>query len=336
MKITRFLVFLSTVLFLTVLGLGQDRSDSTAFSDFRDIFADTWVAADALGRTLPDQSRVGPLKQDRQRSVGIFYITWHSDQNAKLKSPYMADVSKILSQDPSARLDSDHPLWSEGAYHWGEPEMGYFLSKDEYVIRKDMSMLADAGVDVLIMDVTNAVLYWEEWSVIFSVMQKMKAEKNRVPKFCFWAFNGEVITVVQQLYDQIYKEGKYRELWFYWDGKPLLLYNDRPDVDANRSGIKHPNPHYDPAAKSDPAHPHYGDPDYAEEFYLDYTKEVKRFFTLRTMWWGYYKWHGRRFIGTEDHWSFGYAMEDSLVRALTADQLVSTHEGRKEQAAVTP
>ena len=50
--------------------------------------------------------------------------------------------------------------------------MGYFFSKDEYVIRKDMSMLADAGVDVLIMDVTNAVRYWDEWDVLFNTMLK--------------------------------------------------------------------------------------------------------------------------------------------------------------------
>ena len=29
-------------------------------------------------------------------------------------------------------------------------------------------MLADAGVDVLLMDVTNAVRYWDEWEAIFS------------------------------------------------------------------------------------------------------------------------------------------------------------------------
>ena len=63
-------------------------------------------------------------------------------------------------------------------------------------------MLADAGVDVLMMDVTNAVRYWDEWEAIFSVMEKMKAEGNQVPQFCFWAFNGPVITVVQDLYDK--------------------------------------------------------------------------------------------------------------------------------------
>ena len=302
----------------------------------RDLYPDTWVATDALGRSMPDYAAVGPVKTDQRRVVGIFYITWHSDSLASMKSPYSADVTKILAADPKARLDAKHPLWTEGSYHWGEPEAGYFLSKDEYVIRKDMSMLADAGVDVLIMDVTNAVRYWEEWDVVFGVVEKMKAEGNKVPKFCFWAFNGPVITVVQDLYDRIYKTEKFKDLWFYWDGKPLLLYNGEPATDANGQGPKNPNPHYDKAAKTDSRNPHYGDPDYAEEFYKDYTKEVKKFFTLRTMWWGYYKWAGKRFVGTEDNWSFGYDMGDKKVRALSPDNLVSSHKGVKEEAAVTP
>ncbi len=332
----RFYFFLLSAIVSCCFLSCKSPGSSAASPDYRDIYPDTWTATDDLGRSLPTQSEAGAVKRDQERMVGIFYITWHSDQNANLPSPYNADVSKILLKDPAARLDPDHPLWNAGSYHWGEPEMGYFLSKDEYVIRKDMSMLADAGVDVLIMDVTNAVLYWDEWAKVFSVMEKMKAEGNKVPQFCFWAFNGEVITVVQKLYDAFYKTGKHKDLWFYWDNKPLLLYNSNPSISASRSAVKHPNPHYDPAAKTDPAHPHYGDPDFAEEYYRDYTREVKAFFTLRTMWWGYYKWHGQRFIGTEDNWSFGYAMEDKQVSSLTPEQLVSTHLGKKEQAAVTP
>ena len=303
---------------------------------YRDIYPDTWVATDALGRTMPDASAVGPVKTDQRRVVGIFYISWHIASLATLKSPYTADVTKVLAGDPNARLDARHPLWTERSYHWGEPEMGYFLSKDEYVIRKDMSMLSDAGVDVLVMDVTNAVRYWNEWDVIFPVMQKMKAEGNKVPQFCFWAFGGPVISVVQDLYDRIYKTQKYKDLWYYWDGKPLLLYNGTPGLDANGHGRKNLNPHYDPAAKTDTKHPHYGDPDFTEEFYQDYTKEVKGFFTLRTMWWGYYEWGGKRFVGTEDNWSFGYDMSDDRVKAMNPNDLVSTHNGKKEEAAVTP
>ena len=63
---------------------------------------------------------------------------------------------------------------------------------------------------------------------------------------------------------------------------------------------------------------------------------MKNFFTLRTMWWGYYEWGGERFVGTEDNWSFGYNMADPKVAALKPEELLSTHNGRREQAAVTP
>ena len=303
---------------------------------YRDLYPDTWVGHDALGRNLPTLSVVGPVKNDHRRVVGIFYVTWHSDSNHKLKSPYTADVSRVLAGDPQARLDAKHPLWTEGSYHWGEPETGYFLSKDEYVIRHDMSMLADAGVDVIILDVTNGVLYWDEWETIFAVMEKMKAEGNRVPQICFWAFNGPVISVVQDLYDKIYQPGKYPDLWFYWDNKPLLLCNGTPEVDANGQGVRNPNPHYDAAARTDPHHPHYGDPEYTDLSYQDYTKAVKSFFTRRTMWWGYHDWAGKRFVGTEDNWSFGLDLSNPLVAAMTPNELVSKHQGRNEEAAVTP
>ena len=312
---------------------------STAFAqttDYRDIYSDTWVGVDALGRLMPTSEKVGTVKTDQRRVTGIFYITWHGDHHHNLTYPYSGDVTKILNADPKARLESDNPLWTEGSYHWGEPETGYFLSKDEYVIRKDISMLADAGVDVLILDVTNAVRYWSEWEVLFSVMRKMKYEGNKVPKFCFWAFNGPVITVVQELYESIYKEEKYRDLWFYWDGKPLLLYNGKPMMDANGGGGDNPNPNYDVDALVNPENPHYNNPDYINENYQDYTQAVKEFFTLRTMWWGHYMWAGERFVGTEDNWSFGYDLGDLNVRNLVLDSLISYHNGIKEQVAVTP
>ena len=323
----------------SVFGSSCTQGSQTAAEDscaYRDIYPDTWVATDALGRTMPSYEEVGPVKNDQRRVVGIFYITWHTQGLANLKSPYTADVTKILQKDPNARFEADNPLWTEGSYHYAEPEMGYFLSQDEWVIRKDISMLADAGVDVMIMDVTNAVRYWDEWDVIFRTMQQMKAEGNKVPKFCFWAFNGPVITVVQDLYERIYEKNQYPDLWFYWDGKPLLLYNGRPKYDANGQDTPNPNLHYDEDAVTNKNNPHYGDPYYTEKFYKDYSDDVKNFFTLRTMWWGYYEWAGERFVGTEDNWSFGYSMADPKVKAMKPEELLSLHNGKREQAAVTP
>ena len=272
-----------------------------------DIMPDTWVATDALGRVMPTAEEA-PLRTDKQRTVGIFYITWHDEGKYNLKAPYGGDVTRTLQEAPEARLDAYHPAWKEWSLHWGEPEAGYFLSQDRWLIRRDLSMLADAGVDVLILDVTNAVRYWDEWAVLFDEMAKMRALGNSVPKFCFWAFNGAVVSVVTDLYERIYKKEVARDFWFMWDGKPLLLYNAEPDHDANGSGYE--------AGR--------------------YPQEVLEFFTLRNMWWGYYEWGGHRYVGTEDNWSFGYEMNDARVAGMTPKDLASRHKGRLEEMAVTP
>lgn len=277
----------------------------------QDLWSDTWVATDGLGRAMPTSLEVGDLKTDKPRTVGIFYITWHTRNNHNGK-PYTADVTKVLAQDDSCRFDMHRPAWKDQFLHWGEPEYGYFLSQDEYVCRHDISMLTDAGVDVLIMDVTNATFYWDEWEVLFSTMEKMKAEGNQVPKMCFWAFNGNVYNVVQQLYNYFYRTPKYQELWFYWEGKPLLLYNANPQpIDSNGARLS-----------------------FKEN--ADYSPEVKSFFTLRNMWWGYKEWNGKPYVGTEDNWCFGYELNDSVVASKTPFELATPHKGTYEQMAVTP
>ncbi|MBO4590849.1 MAG: hypothetical protein J5698_07765 [Bacteroidaceae bacterium] len=300
----------------------------------QDLMSDTWVATDGVGRVMPTSADVGLPKGGHKRTVGIFYITWHT-MNLQ-HEPVTADVTKVLAANDNARTDGS--LWpqSVGSFFWGEPEYGYFLSQDPYVVRHDISMLTDAGVDVLILDVTNAVCYYDEWDSLFAVLRQMKDEGNPVPQFCFWAYNGPVITVVQSLYERYYRERHYSDLWFHWDGKPLLLCNLRPELDANGGGVKNPNPHYDAAASSDTLHPHFGDAYYSEPFYTDYTREVKEFFTLRNMWWGYYTWGGSRYAGTDDNWCFGYEMQDPSVSALTPLERAARHNGAVEQMAVTP
>ena len=88
---------------------------------FTDIYPDTWAATDGIGRAMPDYKSVGEVKTDQRRIVGIFYITWHTQGLADMKSPYEADVTKILQKAPEERLDAKHPLWTESSYHWGEP-----------------------------------------------------------------------------------------------------------------------------------------------------------------------------------------------------------------------
>ena len=84
-----------------------------------DIYADTWVGVDAVGRTMPTSQEVGLPKTDKQRTVGIFYITWHSESCHDSPFPYRADVTKVLEADSDARLDNDNKQWSLSSYHLG-------------------------------------------------------------------------------------------------------------------------------------------------------------------------------------------------------------------------
>ena len=300
-------IYKISIAFAAALTVMACSSGTGMTSDPDDLMSDTWVATDALGREMPLIDSVGFTKDDQRRVVGMFYITWHGHWYENLPGPY-TDVTEILNEKPEARLDGTDPIWKYGQYHWGEPEMGYFLSYDEWVYRKDISMLQDAGVDVLIMDVTNGVRYWEEWDILFSTMMKMRQEGNRTPQFAFWSYNGNPVAVVKDLYERYYLQEKYKDLWFYWNGKPLLLYNADPSFDANGT--------YDVTAD-------------------DYPKEIFEFFTLRNMWWGRDNWHDRNWLGQEDCWNFGYDLHEPTIKILPPEKLAGMHDGKVEQMAVT-
>ncbi len=180
-----------------------------------DTFSDTWVATDGLGRSLPTAEQAGPPRANK--TVGVFYFLWLGHHGKELH-----DITKILAADP------DNPKYGpKGAFHhWGEPAFGYYLSDDESVIRKHAQMLTDAGVDVLIFDVTNGFIYENVVHAIGRVFTQMRREGLRTPQFAFIGHSGEG-KVAQTLYDKIYSPGLYADLWFRWQGKPLLLVNPK-------------------------------------------------------------------------------------------------------------
>jgi len=49
------------------------------------------------------------------------------------------------------------------------------------------------------------------------------------------------------------------------------------------------------------------------------------------MWWGNYEWSGKRFIGTEDNWSFSNNLGNDKVKNLDLDSLSSLHKGEREE-----
>jgi hypothetical protein len=180
-----------------------------------DLFADTWVAVDGPGRTLPGFTACGPVRANKW--VGVFYWTWHTPHRA---GPH--DNTKILAQAQGAAVHWPEP----DAHHWGEPELGYYLMTDPFVIRKHASMLADAGIDVILFDTTNPPhTFRTEYEALCREYTAMRQAGVRTPAIAFIAPFGDPRPITDQLWRDLYQPGLWKDLWFVWEGKPLLLAN---------------------------------------------------------------------------------------------------------------
>jgi hypothetical protein len=180
-----------------------------------------WPGTDALGRELPLADEVGPLKKDR--FVGIFYLTWTGDEYSY--GPY--DVTKLLAEQPDMRTA---PFFNHRGpkqwhmAHWGEPLFGYYKLTDPWVIRRHMHLLADAGVDTLVLDATNAEIYENVLNRFLPLLLQIRSEGEHTPKVCFM-LNTDMGNMAKMLLAKFYQPGKFNDLWFHWEGKPLMLCN---------------------------------------------------------------------------------------------------------------
>ena len=206
--------------------------------------ADTWLATDGIGRSVTTAAPNGVIRKDRY--VGIFYFVWqgahgydkhtkpNKDEGVKEKSssdtlsPY--DISKLLAENPeNPNYGPNHAF-----HHWGEPYFGYYLPDDEWIIRKHGQMLSDAGVDVLILDATNTSIYLPQVTKIVETFRKMRQEGQSTPEFAF-IVNSAPEKTVTRLYEQLYEKGLFKDLWFNWKGKPLLLCPPEGLTDETRN-----------------------------------------------------------------------------------------------------
>lgn len=212
--------------------IGYAQQNSRAVQQWSSSKADTWVATDALGRSLPTTEETGLPRSNRY--VGIFYFVWQGahgydhhkstlpDEGVQPKlssdtvSPY--DITKLLAANPA------HPQYGpvHAFHYWGEPYFGYYLPDDEWIIRKHAQMLSDAGIDVIIIDVTNAAIYLPQVTKIATTYLALRKRGITTPSFAF-IINSASAKTANRLYENIYAKGLFKDLWFYWKGKPLLL-----------------------------------------------------------------------------------------------------------------
>jgi hypothetical protein len=181
-----------------------------------------WPATDALGRSLPLADAVGAVRSDR--FVGIFYFLTHEASRGSHVGTGPHDISKILAQDPQAGSKPDSPLWGPigSSHYWGEPLYGYYCSTDPWVLRRHAQLLADAGIDTLIFDTTNAQTYRNVYMALCEVFRRVRQAGGRTPQIAFMV-NTRAGDTALEIYRDLYQPGLYSELWFRWQGKPLLI-----------------------------------------------------------------------------------------------------------------
>ncbi|SDC05637.1 hypothetical protein [Niabella drilacis] len=183
---------------------------------------------DDLGRVLPLHNAVGSVKTGKQ--VGLFYFLWQGDVHSKT-AERVWDLSEIYLKTPDVFHDFNHPGWGGGAgvagryYFWGEPVYGYYRGDDYWVHLKNIQLLTDAGVDFLVIDATNKLIYPTQSDALFKAIEAVRIQGKNPPKVVYYT-NTASGAAMQDIFDTYYREGaphRYPDCWFYLNGKPLII-----------------------------------------------------------------------------------------------------------------
>ena len=199
-----------------------------------------WPATDGLGRALPVHEDAGAPRKDR--FVAVFYFLWLGQQGDA--GPF--DNTKILAADPAALAKPDSPRWGplHAPHHWGEPLFGYYVADDDAVLAKHAQMLDDAGVDVVIFDATNQLTYPRSWRALCRVWDGIRRRGGHTPQIAFLCPFWDPKKVVTELYHDLYGPRLYPDLWFRWEGKPLILADPSKAAFRDFFTFRKPQPDY--------------------------------------------------------------------------------------------
>lgn len=169
-------------------------------------------------------------KENDDVYVGMFFflsLGQHSNHTG------IYDVSKITvgGEDLDA-FQTDSTASPLGAAHfWGEPVWGYYNSTDEWVMRKQIELLTMAGIDFIVLDTSNGVLYKQCTDVLFPVMKEFYDKGWNVPKVVYYlqandAENKLYTDCLRSVYNNFYATETYKDLWFTPNGKPMIIRHE--------------------------------------------------------------------------------------------------------------
>ncbi len=220
-----FLPFLTLSIFTTLFTLPLQAQNTWKVN------SDYWSATDALGRKTPLWTETGEKREGKY--VAMFYWTWHTDMLADWLMPdgSVANITEIINNNPGAEDNPDDPAWQNvwdgGVFWWDEPLFGYYRTTDEWILRKHAEMLADAGVDAVFFDCTNGSYTWKtSYTKLLQVWDQARKDGVKTPQIAFmlpfWPSEGALASI-SELYTELYQPGLYKDLWFIWKEKPIIM-----------------------------------------------------------------------------------------------------------------
>ena len=189
------------------------------YGDVRDTMSDTWVAIDDLDRWVATGETVRDVQEEKQ--VLMFYYTWHLPMHV-VGIYNIADILEYGEETGRYRWGGVTSF-----HYWDEPYFGYYRSDDPWVIRKDIQMLCDAGVDGVFFDAGNGYLYHDAYEAFFKENMARKKEGQSYLK-ATWMIRASgpkasVSEVLREIYETYYKSGDYDDVLYTINDKPLML-----------------------------------------------------------------------------------------------------------------
>ena len=185
------------------------------------------TGTDDFGRVINPVD--GKVNDDRY--VGMFYfltLGQHSNHTG------IYDINKITfdSTYHKAFTEFDTFITPVGSAHfWGEPVWGYYHSCDAWVMRKQIEMLTMAGVDFLVLDTSNNVLYENVTKILYDLLLEYQTQGWDVPKVVYYLGKHDLnadIGVFKRVHEIFYSREAYKSLWFTPNDpeKPMIVAPD--------------------------------------------------------------------------------------------------------------
>lgn len=191
------------------------------------------AGTDDLNRTLPQNAAVGNPASGK--TVAMFYFLWQGHKTSPTTfNKY--DLTEIVANHPTVLNNFNDANWGSTdfiypAYYWGQSIYNYLKGDDYWVHLKNVQLLTDAGVDLLVLDATNGIVYVEESNALMMAIDAVKAQGKNPPKIAFYTNTyGDTVPIsgnaMQIIYNNFYKSGApyyHPDTWFNLSDKPLII-----------------------------------------------------------------------------------------------------------------